>query len=99
MTLALVVSLVFVLAGGALLVVGSTVATAIGMALLGFAGVIWVSLAFFAVARSEAREREASAAPAAARLAEAQAEAEPDRPAKGPPHSDERHGARFRRRP
>jgi hypothetical protein len=91
MTLALVVSLVLVLAGGVLLVVGGTLATAIAISLLGFACVIWVSLAFFAVGRSEDRDREASAAAAAARLAEE----EPD----AAPHKAERPEHRFRRRP
>jgi hypothetical protein len=92
-TLALVVSLVLVVAGGVLLVVGGTLATAIAMSMLGIAGVIWVSLAFFAVGRSEDREREASAA-AAARAAAAE-----QKPGPGPVHSDERPDHRFRRRP
>jgi hypothetical protein len=90
MTLALVVSLVFVAAGGVLLVVGGTVATAVALSLLGFAGVIWVSMAFFAVGRSEDREREASAA--------ARAEPGAEEP-RGPVHKEDEHGPRFRRRP
>ena len=57
MTLALVVSLVLVAGGAVLLVVGGTLANAVAASLLGFAGVIWVSMAFFAVGRSEDRER------------------------------------------
>ena len=89
MTLALVVSLVFVAAGGVLLVVGGTVATAVALSLLGFAGVIWVSMAFFAVGRSEDRERQASAAP----------EVRDEKPRGGPVHKEQEHRARFRRRP
>jgi len=92
-TLALVASLVFVVVGGALLVMGGTLATAVALALLGFAAVIWVSLAFFAVGRSEDREREAATA------ARAQA-AVPDPPVtSGPEHTEPRPGQRFRRRP
>jgi hypothetical protein len=93
MTLALVVSLIFVAAGGVLLVIGGTVATAVALSLLGFAGVIWVSMAFFAVGRSEDREREASA------TRDAGPERPADPPRGGPVHREEERRARFRRRP
>jgi hypothetical protein len=93
MALALAVSLVFVVVGAVLLVIGGTLATAIAMALLGFAGVIWVSMAFFAVGRSEDREREAGAAAATA-------PPPPDEKERtGPVHKEERPDHRFRRRP
>jgi hypothetical protein len=99
-TLALVISLVFVLAGGVLLVLGGTVATAIAMSLLGFAGVIWVSLAFFAVGRSEDRDREASQAGGAARSGpEADPRSEPEAERPGPVHKEPRPDHHFRRRP
>jgi hypothetical protein len=88
MTLALAVSLALVVVGGVLLVVGGTVATAVAMALLGFAAVIWVSLAFFAVGRSEDRERAARAMPD-----------EPPPERTGPVHKEDKGPARFRRRP
>jgi hypothetical protein len=94
MTLALAASLVFVVAGAVLLVIGGTVATAIAMALLGFAGVIWVSMAFFAVGRSEDREREAAASAAAVPPPPVEKEH-----GKGPVHKEERPDHRFRRRP
>ena len=93
MTLALAASLAFVVAGAVLLVIGGTLATAIATALLGFAGVIWVSMAFFAVGRSEDREREAAAAAAVP------APPVEEERGKGPVHKEERPDHRFRRRP
>src|SRR3954447_11815816 len=98
MTLALVGSLVLVLAGAALLVVGGTAATAVAMSLLGFAAVIWVSLAFFAVGRSEDRDRAARTAPAVPDP-EPEPERAPHPQRGGAAHKEDERRARFRRRP
>ena len=102
--ISLVVSLLLVVAGVALLLVGGTTLNAVAATLLGTAGVIWVSLVFFAVGRSEDREREASRAAAEGRSA-AKPTPEPGArdPHVAPPHDDQARqspgGRRFRRRP
>jgi uncharacterized membrane protein YuzA (DUF378 family) len=76
------VAVVVLVAGG-----GSDVTETIGLALIGIAGVVAVSLTFLAVGRSEDAER---AAAAAAKLDE-----EPGPPT--PPRHDERPAVRRRR--
>ena len=71
-----------------LVVSSSTVARAVALTLFGIAGVIAVSLVFFAVGRSEDAEREAAAAPP-----------EPEPEAEVPPADPHPRPALDRRRP
>jgi hypothetical protein len=95
------------LAGAAIVLFGgdSTAATAVGVALLGFAGVAAMALVFYAVGRAEDRDR--AAAEFARRAAAREAAAAPEPPpaeSQHPhpqPHPPAAHGevARARRRP
>jgi hypothetical protein len=91
------------LAGAAVAVFGgSTAATAVGVALLGFAGVAAMALVFYAIGRTEDRERAAAefARRAAAReAAEAETQADPAAPREPPEVLHAGDLARMRRRP
>jgi hypothetical protein len=94
------------LAGAAVAVFGgSTAATAVGVALLGFAGVAAMALVFYAIGRTEDRERAAAefARRAAAReAAEAETQADPSAPREPREPPEVLHAgdlARMRRRP
>jgi hypothetical protein len=92
------------LAGAAVVLFGggSTAATAVGVALLGFAGVAAMALVFYAVGRAEDRDRAAAefarraAARAAAGAPEPPTEPHAHHAPPAPPHGDV---ARARRRP